>query len=155
MSSSDACLLRRYARADAGAQLSFVEQLQAVEDALSIAMLGRDRDAFAGLLADDALLLVCRRMLRGKAAIMRGLRAYFDGRYDSVCCEASRIEVLDGAALAFASGALLDVPDGFPVGAFESIWRRDPDGAWRITFAQGSDVRVAVRYGRSQRSANR
>jgi ketosteroid isomerase-like protein len=143
MSGAGSCLLRRYARADAGA-LSLVEQLQAAEDTFSIAMLGRDRSAFAGLLADNALLLVCRRVLRGKAAIMRGLRPYFDGRHDCVCSEASRIEVLDGAGLAFASGALLDVPDGCPVGAFESIWRRDPDGAWRIAFAQGSDVRVAV-----------
>jgi ketosteroid isomerase-like protein len=147
MTSSNGGLLRRYARDEIDTPLLPVEQVQAAEDALSISMLTRDREAFADLLADDASLLICRRLLRGKAVTLRAMQPYFEGRHDSLCCEASRIEVLDGGALAFVSGVLLDDPGGQPVGAFESIWHREADGAWRIVFAQGTDVRVPVQDG--------
>jgi hypothetical protein len=31
-------------------------------------------------------------------------------------------------------------PRGNPVGRFNSIWRRDAAGAWRIVFDKGSDA---------------
>jgi len=46
-------------------------------------------------------------------------------------------EVLESGGLAFSSGPVLD-PDGNEIGRFNSIWREDPDGVWRVVFDRGS-----------------
>jgi ketosteroid isomerase-like protein len=144
MSLRDSGHLHLRMQAEVLASMWPVEQVQAAEDALAQAVFERDRDTFRDLLADDGEMVVCRRTLHGKPAIMAALQSYFDGAEAAVCCECLQIEVLNTGALAFTSGELLDHYDRSPVGAFESIWRRDPDHIWRLAFAQASFSRAAA-----------
>lgn len=56
--------------AQAVAHANFIEELRAVEDELSGAMLRRDFAAFTAYIADDALFVLNGRALRGKPQIM-------------------------------------------------------------------------------------
>jgi ketosteroid isomerase-like protein len=47
--------------------------------------------------------------------------------------------VLDNGTLALTSGPVFD-PGGRLVGTFASIWRREPDGRWRVVFDKGCPV---------------
>ena len=46
------------------------------------------------------------------------------------------VEVLDSGGLALSSGPVLDAK-GEWVGTFQSIWRLEPDGRWRVVFDKG------------------
>lgn len=49
------------------------------------------------------------------------------------------VEVLESGTLALSSGPVLD-PAGKLIGRFNSIWRREAPGVWRIVFDRGSEV---------------
>ena len=46
--------------------------------------------------------------------------------------------MLDSGTLAISSGPVMD-PQGKVVGTFNSIWRRDADGRWRVVFDKGCE----------------
>ena len=46
------------------------------------------------------------------------------------------VEVLESGKLAIRSGPVLG-PDGKRSGTFNSIWRLEPDGRWRVIFDKG------------------
>ena len=45
--------------------------------------------------------------------------------------------VLDSGSLAPTSGPVT-LPDGSEAGRFNSVWRLDADGEWRVVFDRGS-----------------
>jgi len=47
--------------------------------------------------------------------------------------------VLDSGTLAHSSGPVMS-PDGNVFGMFNSVWRLEPDGRWRVIFDKGCDV---------------
>ena len=49
------------------------------------------------------------------------------------------VEVLDSGSLAYSTGPVRD-PNGTVIGRFNSIWRRDDTGTWRVIFDKGSDI---------------
>ena len=46
------------------------------------------------------------------------------------------VEVLDSGDFGFSSGPVFD-PAGKRVGTFNSVWRKEKDGKWRIIFDNG------------------
>jgi ketosteroid isomerase-like protein len=46
------------------------------------------------------------------------------------------VEVLDSGTLALSAGPVRD-PKGQQIGTFNSIWRREADGSWKIIFDKG------------------
>ena len=49
------------------------------------------------------------------------------------------VEVLDSGTMALTSGPVHD-PKGELIGRFNSIWRLEPDGRWRVVFDRGAPV---------------
>ena len=47
------------------------------------------------------------------------------------------VEVLASGALALSSGPVLR-PNGEQSGRFNSVWRKEADGVWRVIFDKGS-----------------
>jgi len=45
-------------------------------------------------------------------------------------------ELLDSGTLAMSSGPVYD-PEGKRIGTFNSVWRREPDGSWKIVLDKG------------------
>jgi ketosteroid isomerase-like protein len=99
------------------------------EEAFAASFAARDPETFASFLADDAIF-AGRRILRGKQEIrdawtkmmMAGPAAPFSWR-------PSRSMVAGDVGT--TSGPVYDA-DGKWTGSFTSVWRRRPDGSWRI-----------------------
>jgi ketosteroid isomerase-like protein len=108
------------------------------ERAFARTMATRDRAAFAAFLADDAIFFGDDAALRGKQAVAAAWAGYFDGEAP-FSWEPEQVEVLDSGDLALTSGPVYD-PRGTRIATFNSIWRRQADGTWRIVFDKGNAV---------------
>ncbi len=111
-------------------------EVRGTEKAFAQTMAARDHDAFESYLADEAVFFAQQRILRGKAAVAEGWKRFFEGVEAPFSWEPERVEVLDSGTLAFSSGPVRD-PRGKTTGTFNSIWRREADGRWKIVFDKG------------------
>jgi ketosteroid isomerase-like protein len=110
-------------------------RVRAREAAFARTMADRDLAAFATFVAKDAVFLG-RTALRGRPAVVGGWKAYFDGPKAPFSWQPERVEVTDSGTLAVSSGPVFD-PQGERVGTFNSTWRLDDDGEWRVVLDAG------------------
>jgi ketosteroid isomerase-like protein len=113
------------------------QQVIAAERGFAATMRDRDFDAFTGFLSREAVFMG-PQTLRGKDAVARAWRAYFDKPAAPFSWEPDQVEVLDSGTLAFSSGPVRD-PSGKQVGRFNSVWRLEGPGTWRVVFDRGCD----------------
>ncbi len=118
---------------------ALTRQVFAAESAFAQTLAARDSQAFATYVALDAVFVGRRATLRGRAAVVAGWHPFFEGRAAPFSWSPDMVEVLESGALALSSGPVRD-PNGRQVGTFNSIWRRDPDGRWRVAFDKGCPV---------------
>jgi ketosteroid isomerase-like protein len=111
------------------------QQVRRTETAFAKTMADRDHAAFASFLAGETVFFG-RGVLRGKAAVAEAWKRYYDGPAAPFSWTPESVEVLDSGSLGFSSGPVFD-PDGKRIGTFNSVWRREPDGQWRIVFDKG------------------
>jgi ketosteroid isomerase-like protein len=115
------------------------DQVRSAEQAFAATMAARDHDAFSQHIADDAVFFDGEKAIRGKAAVVAAWKAFFERTSPPFSWTPEYVEVLDSGALAHSSGPIFN-PDGKRVGTFNSVWRREPDGVWRVVFDKGCDV---------------
>ncbi|HWK75048.1 MAG TPA: nuclear transport factor 2 family protein [Povalibacter sp.] len=125
------------ASADTAAELT--QQVRDTETAFAATMAKRDLQAFASFVADDAVFFGNTNVLRGKAAVIDGWKAFYQGDKAPFSWKPESVEVLASGTLAHSSGPVLDAA-GSRVGTFNSIWRREADGRWKVVFDKGSDA---------------
>jgi len=114
---------------------TLANQVSAAERAFAKTMADRDHAAFASFLSDEAVFMG-EQTLRGKQAIAAGWKRFYDAPQTPFSWEPDRVEVLESGTLALSSGPVRD-PQGKRVGTFNSVWRRDANGAWKIVFDKG------------------
>lgn len=114
-------------------------QVREAETAFAKTMADRDLKAFAGFVAEDAIFFGRTSALRGKAAVVEGWKSLYEGAAAPFSWQPETVEVLASGALAHSSGPVID-PQGNQVGTFNSIWRREANGEWRVVFDKGCDV---------------
>lgn len=112
------------------------DQVVAVERAFARTMAERDLDAFAGFLSEEAIFFAGTQPLRGKAAVIEAWSRYYDGPEPPFSWEPDQVEVLDSGKLALSTGPVRD-PGGKVIARFQSIWRLEAPGVWRIVFDKG------------------
>jgi len=112
-------------------------EVRAHEVAFAKTMADRDFEAFLSFVSPEAVFFDGNEPLRGRAAIAQRWRPYFEGPAAPFSWEPDVVEVLASGALALTSGPVRD-PSGEVVGRFNSIWRKDPGGDWRVVFDRGS-----------------
>lgn len=113
-------------------------QVFLAESSFAAAMENRDLEAFGRFVATDAIFFG-ERTLRGRAAVLDGWREYFSGETPPFSWRPEVVEVLPAGDLALSSGPVFGT-DGRRVATFNSIWRREPDGRWRVIFDKGAPV---------------
>ncbi|MFL6576724.1 MAG: YybH family protein [Povalibacter sp.] len=113
-------------------------QVRETETAFAATMAKRDLTAFSAFLADEAVFFGATP-LRGKAAVIAGWKAFYEGAAAPFSWTPETVEVLASGTLAHSSGPVFD-PQGKKVATFNSIWRRDPEGQWKIVFDKGCQI---------------
>jgi len=115
------------------------QQVTDTERAFAATMKARDHADFTSFLAEDAIFSPGPNALRGKAAVAAGWKKFYEGGNAPFSWEPDKVEVLASGALAYSSGPVYG-PEGKQIARFNSVWRLEPDGKWRIVFDSGEDV---------------
>jgi ketosteroid isomerase-like protein len=117
--------------------------VRCAEIAFSRAAEERDRERFHQLIDGDARFIGAT-VQRGPDAITQAWAPFFEADGPSIKWRPQYVEVLEGGDLALSRGPYrLESVDenGSPVvrwGTFNSVWRRDAQGQWRVVFDAGS-----------------
>jgi ketosteroid isomerase-like protein len=111
--------------------------VKAREIAFAKTMADRDLEAFATFISEEAIFFNGNEPLRGKAAVKAVWSGYFNSPQAPFSWHPDMVEALESGGLAISSGPVLS-PAGEEVGRFNSIWRKEPDGEWRVVFDKGS-----------------
>lgn len=124
--------------APAAAQQTAQEQVFATERAFAATMAARDLQAFSTFIAEEAIFF-SGDMLRGKEAVVAGWAPLYKDAAAPFSWEPDQVEVLESGTLALSTGIVRN-PAGESVSRFDSIWRLEADGVWRIIFDKGSPL---------------
>jgi ketosteroid isomerase-like protein len=114
-------------------------QVREAETAFAKTMADRDLEAFAKFIADDAVFFGQSAAFRGKAAVIESWKGLYQGENAPFSWRPENVEVTSSGTLAHSSGPVFN-PQGKQFGTFNSIWRREADGTWKVVFDKGCDV---------------
>jgi ketosteroid isomerase-like protein len=114
-------------------------QVMDTERAFARTMADRDHAAFTSFLSEEAVFFSGETAQRGKATVAAAWKPFFDGASAPFSWEPDQVQVLESGSLALSTGPVHD-PAGRLVGRFNSIWRQEAPGRWRIVFDKGSPV---------------
>jgi len=115
------------------------QQVADTERAFAATMAKRDHQAFTSFLADEAIFYSGPKVLRGKDTVAAEWKAFYEKADAPFSWEPDQVEVLDSGTLAHSSGPVRD-PQGKVTGRFNSVWRQEAPGKWRIVFDKGERV---------------
>lgn len=119
------------------------EQLRKVvsdtERAFAKTMADRDFAAFAKFLSADAVFQGSKGSLRGPDAVTAAWKKFFEGPQAPFSWEPDNVEVMSTGELALSSGPVRD-PNGKLIARFNSVWRQEAPGVWRIILDMGNDA---------------
>ena len=119
---------------------ALTRQVTATERAFARSMAERDLAAFARHLSAQAVFYSGGTTLRGPDAIVAAWKTYYDAPAAPFSWEPDRVDVLDDGSLAHSSGPVRN-PAGQPIARFNSVWRQEAPGVWRIVFDRGEPWR--------------
>ena len=115
------------------------EQVRATERAFAKTLADRDLAAFGRYVSKEAVFMSGSRALRGRDAVVAAWSKFFKGEQAPFSWEPDKVEVLRSGHLALSSGPVRDA-SGKLIATFNSIWRLEAPGTWRIIFDNGCDV---------------
>lgn len=112
-------------------------EVRAREVAFAKTMAERNLEAFAEFVSSEAIFFNGDSPLRGRDTIVTAWSTLFEGERAPFSWQPELVVVLESGDLAHSSGPVI-TPDGNKSGRFNSVWRREPDGVWRVVFDKGS-----------------
>lgn len=114
-------------------------QVRAAEQSFAKTMADRNLEAFAQHVGEDAVFLGGGKALRGRAAVVEGWKRFFDKPAAPFSWSPEVVEVIEPGRLAYSEGPVLS-PSGVNFARFYTLWRREPDGRWRVALDNGYEV---------------
>ena len=118
---------------------TLAEQVGAAERAFARTMASRDHAAFTTFLSEEAVFFSGDVPARGKDAVAAAWKPFFAAEVAPFSWEPDQVEVLESGSLALSTGPVYDAA-GQVIGRFNSIWRLEGSGDWRVVFDKGSPV---------------
>jgi ketosteroid isomerase-like protein len=122
----------------AAATVAAIQQVTATEQAFAKSMADRNFQAFASFLSPEAVFFSGSQVHRGGDAVAEAWQPYFVGPKAPFSWRPDHVEVLASGKLALSTGPVYEGPN--VVGRFNSIWRLESPGTWRIVFDKGEAV---------------
>jgi ketosteroid isomerase-like protein len=115
------------------------QQVFAAERAFARSMAERKHDAFVRHLSEDAIFYSGPKgaVLRGKAAVAAGWKRFYEGPSAPFSWEPDQVDVLADGTLALSTGPVRDA-SGKLIARFNSVWRQEAPGVWRVIIDKGS-----------------
>jgi ketosteroid isomerase-like protein len=113
------------------------EEVIATERAFAKTMADRDLKAFGSFLSGETVFFSGPAPLHGKQAVLDYWSRFYSTRAAPFSWEPAQVEVLESGTLALSTGPVRD-PEGKLIGCFNSIWRQEAPGQWKIVFDRGS-----------------
>ena len=110
--------------------------MAATERAFAKTMADRDLDAFGRFLSEETVFFSGPTPLRGKASVIGFWKRFYEKPAAPFSWRPDHIEALDSGTLALSTGPVFD-PAGACIGRFNSIWRQESPGVWKIIFDKG------------------
>jgi len=114
-----------------------VAEVEAREIAFATTMAERDPDGFLTFISPEAVFFHGNTPLRGRDAIAQAWAPFFEGPDAPFAWHPDVVVVLESGRLALSSGPVLGT-SGQELGRFNTMWRKDEDGQWRVVFDKGS-----------------
>ena len=115
---------------------ALTRQVADTERAFARSMAERDHAAFTKHLSEQAVFFSGPKVLQGRAAVAAAWKRFFEAKDAPFSWEPDRVVVLADGMLAHSTGPVRD-PDGKPIARFNSVWRLEAPGTWRIVFDKG------------------
>ena len=115
------------------------QQVADTERAFAKTMADRDLKAFESFLAEDTVFFSGPKPLHGRKAVVEFWSRFYSAPAAPFRWEPAEVEVLSSGKLALSSGPVHN-PQGKLIGRFNSIWRLEAPGQWRIVFDKGGEV---------------
>ena len=113
------------------------KQVADAERAFAKTMADRNFAAFTSFLSEEAIFYAGEKPIRGKQAVAADWKRFYEKPEPPFSWEPESVEVLDSGTLALSSGPVRG-PDGKIIARFNSIWRLEAPGVWRVVFDKGS-----------------
>lgn len=110
--------------------------LRAAETAFAKTMADRDHAAFSRFISDEAVFFGRNGEIRGREAVVEAWAPLFEGKDPPFSWRPEVAVVVESGGLGLTSGPVLD-PEGKQTGTFNSTWRREKDGSWKVVFDKG------------------
>lgn len=117
------------------------KQVEAAERSFAKTMADRDLAAFGRHLSEGTVFYG-RDVLRGKATVLAAWKGFYEGPKAPFSWEPDQVDVLPDGTLAFSSGPVRN-PEGQKISRFNSVWRQESPGVWRIVFDKGQPLTEA------------
>ena len=128
---------------DATAREARIEEVRRAEIAFAATVAARDKMRFAAMIAEDAVFVGGGGATRGRDAIVQAWSRFFEPTAPEFLWRPEVVEVSEDGTLGFTRGPWtmkgMDA-QGEPIdlaGVFNSVWRRQADGGWRVVFDAG------------------
>jgi ketosteroid isomerase-like protein len=118
---------------------SLRRQVTDTEIAFANTMADRDYAAFVGFIAEEAVFLNGGKPLRGRPAIAEHWKRFYAETTAPFSWKPDLVEVLPSGTLAQSVGPVMN-PSGVVVARFNSVWRLEGSGVWRVIFDSGCEV---------------
>jgi ketosteroid isomerase-like protein len=118
---------------------ALVRQVGDTERAFAASMARRDFAGFVDFVADDAVFHGGKVPLVGKDAVAGRWKEFFKAPAAPFAWEPDKVIVLASGTLAQTSGPVHDAA-GKLIGRFNSVWRKEASGKWKIVFDAGEPV---------------
>jgi ketosteroid isomerase-like protein len=115
------------------------QQVSDAEKAFAQTMAQRDFEGFVSFLSEEAVFFSGPTVLRGKQQVADAWKGYYEKPDAPFSWEPERVEVLDSGTLALSTGPVYG-PEGTIVATYNSIWRLEKTGKWKVVFDKGNDV---------------
>ncbi len=110
-------------------------EVAATENAFAQTMADRDFEAFKSFLAPDTVFWGGGPQ-RGAEAVAAAWQGAFEGPDAPFSWKSETVMINDGGKIAFSTGPV-SRPNGEVYAYFNSVWRKNDDGQWKVIFDKG------------------